>query len=136
MSDKQGTTKQGSKWTEEEVAAKKETMSELCNMGMTAIEFCRIVGVTRDTFYRWRKEDENFRQKTDENGDYITKFAERSMMKKIKNEDKEQKSMQNTRWWLERRHAKFKNKMDLEVTGRDKPLTDEEADKIKNMEDI
>ena len=45
---------------------------------------CKIVGVDRTTFYRYYKEDEEFKEAVDSMDDYVLDFAESKLLENIK----------------------------------------------------
>lgn len=45
---------------------------------------CKDVGISRDTFYRYYKEDEDFKKKVDDINEITLDFAENQLLKKIK----------------------------------------------------
>ena len=52
----------------------------LCNVSAC----CKRVGISRNTFYTWRKEDEEFRLTCEEIEESLLDFAESMLMKKIR----------------------------------------------------
>ena len=52
---------------------------------------CKIVGVDRTTFYRYYKEDEEFKEAVDSMDDYVLDFAESKLLENIK--DKKETSI-------------------------------------------
>ena len=48
---------------------------------------CKEVGIDRTLYYRWLKEDDEFRHKVEELEDIALDFAESMLLKKIKDED-------------------------------------------------
>jgi len=66
---------------------KKELIAALQqNLGIVT-DACKQVNITRDTYYRWLKEDEEFKKKVDELEDIALDFAESMLLKKIKEGD-------------------------------------------------
>ena len=45
---------------------------------------CKEVGISRETFYRWYREDINFKKKVDDINEITLDFAENQLLKKIK----------------------------------------------------
>jgi len=45
---------------------------------------CKEVGISRETFYRWCRDDEEFRAKVDDINDITLDFAENQLLLKIK----------------------------------------------------
>ncbi|QDP63186.1 MAG: hypothetical protein Unbinned5930contig1000_29 [Prokaryotic dsDNA virus sp.] len=52
----------------------------LCNVSAC----CKRVGISRNTFYTWKKEDEDFREKCEEIEESLLDFAETMLFKKIR----------------------------------------------------
>jgi len=73
---------------------------------------CQKSGLSRNSIYRWRKEDEAFAASMDEalqDGEtYINEMSEAQMLNKIKEGD-----WSVTRYWLSHRHPKFKEKVEI-----------------------
>jgi transposase-like protein len=58
-----------------------ETYSKkACNISET----CRKIGMHRDTYYKWRNDDEEFRKACEEAEESLIDFAETQIMKNIK----------------------------------------------------
>ena len=76
---------------------------------------CEKTGVSRNSVYRWRKEDKEFSRKMDEalaNGiSFVNDMSESQLLSLIKD-----KSYQALSFWLRHRHDAYKTK--VEVTGR------------------
>lgn len=45
---------------------------------------CKEVGISRETFYKWCREDEEFKRKVDDIDEITLDFAENQLLKKIK----------------------------------------------------
>ena len=45
---------------------------------------CKVVGISRETHYKWLKEDENYKQWMEELPDLTLDFVENALLKKIK----------------------------------------------------
>ena len=88
-------------------------------------------GISRASYYRWRKEDEGFAKEADREIKagrlLINDMAESQLIKQIREEN-----MTAIIFWLKHNHNKYGNR--LEITsgdqGRDKPLTDEQKELI------
>jgi hypothetical protein len=48
---------------------------------------CKVLKISRETFYRWCREDKKFKKEADEIRESLIDFAESQLLKKIKNED-------------------------------------------------
>ena len=45
---------------------------------------CKSVGISRETYYKWMREDDEFRQQVDDIGDIALDFAESQLHKQMK----------------------------------------------------
>lgn len=76
---------------------------------------CDKSGVSKATYYRWRDEDESFRDRADQamlhGEEFLNDMAEHQMIALIKD-----KHFPAIRFWLERRHPMF-NKTKIEHSG-------------------
>lgn len=87
---------------------------------------CEKTGVSRNSIYRWKREDKAFEKEMEEaltEGEaLVNDMSESQLLTLIK-----EKNFSAVRFWLNRRHPKFKDK--IEVTNKvevDDSLTDEE----------
>lgn len=75
---------------------------------------CEKTGVSRNSVYRWRKEDSEFKQKMDvalmEGVDLVNDMSESQLLTMIK-----EKNYSAISFWLRHRNANYKNK--VEVSG-------------------
>ncbi len=93
---------------------------------------CERVGVGRATYYRWRKEDEEFKKTTDEaiiEGEtLITEQSESQLISLIRD-----KNFPAIQLWLKSHHPKYTSK--VEVTGnlnvKEEPLTLEQEELVE-----
>jgi len=92
---------------------------------------CEKTGIGRATYYRWKKNDENFRDQAEEaliDGEsLVNDMAESQLISAIRD-----KNMTAIIFWLKNRHKSYKNKMELSgsvATSRE--LTPEEEEMIK-----
>ena len=92
---------------------------------------CEKTGVSRSSYYRWRKENKEFRKQTDkaifEGILFINDLAESQLISSIKD-----KHMTGIIFWLKNRHKGYKDK--VEVTTKSKgnnKLTSEQEALIK-----
>tara|TARA_B100001250_G_C19806892_1_gene793753 strand:- start:415 stop:816 length:402 start_codon:yes stop_codon:yes gene_type:complete len=70
---------------QERTKEKKKLFLENFELSLTNISSCcKRVGISRNTFYTWRKEDVEFRDKCIEIEESLLDFAETMLMKKIK----------------------------------------------------
>lgn len=70
--------------TQAKIKALKAAFVEALNktFGIVA-QACKIVGVDRTTYYKWREKDEEFRKACDEVNEYVGDFVESKIIKKI-----------------------------------------------------
>lgn len=92
---------------------------------------CEKLGVGRATYYRWRKENQEFAQKADialEDGNkLINDMAEAQIISAIRD-----KNMTAILFWLKSHHPSYATR--VEVTAgvkKDEPLTEDQAESIK-----
>lgn len=91
---------------------------------------CEKVGVSRATFYRWKKEDEEFALKADKaliNGKLLVNdMAESQLISAIKD-----KNLTAIIFWLKHHHNDYRNQLDIsgEITAKGK-LTEEQQETI------
>jgi len=93
---------------------------------------CRKIGIARATFYRWRIDDPEFKEKTEEalaNGKMlINDLAESQLINSI-----QEGSEAASRYWLNHHHADYKTKIELSgnVNSSVEPLTPEQKQVIE-----
>lgn len=92
---------------------------------------CEKVGVSRNTYYRWRKEDDVFADEA-ENALYlgvnlVNDLAESQLISGIRD-----KNMTAIIFWLKNRHRAYGNRVDINGTLKvERKLTDEEQETIR-----
>lgn len=90
---------------------------------------CEKAGVGRATYYRWRKEDADFAQQSDQallDGSLLVNdMAESQLMSAIKD-----KNMTAIIFWLKHHHPAYATKVEVTTTTKDKEiyLTDEQKE--------
>lgn len=93
---------------------------------------CEKVGVARATYYRWRKENEEFKKASDEatsEGEMlITDMTESQLISLIRD-----KNFPAIQLWLRHHHPKYSNKVEISgnLTYSDEELTPEQASLVK-----
>ncbi len=97
---------------------------------------CEKAGISRATFYRWKKEDPNFQEETETcliNGiELMNDMAESQLLKSVRDGN-----MTGIIFWLKTRHKAYSTKVEVQTTQKeDVPLTDEEEGQIKNVLDM
>ena len=89
---------------------------------------CEKVGLSRNSVYRWRKEDEDFAKEMDkailEGEDFINDISEGQLLNMIK-----EKSWPALAFWLKHRNPKFKERFEVsgEVEQKGKLTPEQEA---------
>ena len=93
---------------------------------------CEKSGVSRNSVYRWRKEDEEFSKAMDialqEGEDLVNDMSESQLLTLIK-----EKSWSAISFWLRHRNPKYKDKVEVttKVSLDDNTLTDEQEAIVK-----
>ncbi len=91
---------------------------------------CEKVGISRNTIYRWLKEDKQFAKdfaEAEEAGvEFVNDMSESQLLQLIKD-----RKFPAIRLWLTNHHKRFATKPLSEHHGREKELTDEQKDTIK-----
>jgi hypothetical protein len=87
---------------------------------------CERAGVGRTTYYRWRKEDEKFKEESDDalrdGEEFITEMSEGQLIALIK-----EKNFSAISLWLRQHHPKYSNKLEVTATIKnDEALTPEQ----------
>ena len=87
---------------------------------------CKKTGIGRSTFYRWKKEDDDFSQAVEESiasgSALISDMAESQLIKSIQNGN-----MTGIIFWLKSRHPSYTNKLEVTAkTKEDEALTPEQ----------
>lgn len=93
---------------------------------------CEKVGIGRATYYRWRKEDQQFAQTADEAlGDGIrlmNDMAESKLLASVK-----EGNLTGIIFWLKNRHEAYKTRVEISSGQREEVIiTDEQEEIIKN----
>lgn len=73
---------------------------------------CKWANLSRDTFYEYLKKDKNFRKEIEKSEDVIRDNVEGLY---IQNDLLSYKKFEARRYWLDRRHPKYKPKGKLEI---------------------
>lgn len=105
---------------------------------------CEKVGVSRATFYRWKKSDPKFADKADialnEGSQMINDMAESQLISAIK-----EGNLTGIIFWLKNHHKQYSPKLEVTTKNPEIPLTDEQKEIIRqslnmafslNLEDI
>ena len=105
---------------------------------------CEKVGVSRATFYRWKKSDPKFADKAEialnEGSQMINDMAESQLISAIK-----EGNLTGIIFWLKNHHKQYSPKLEVTTKNPEIPLTDEQKEIIRqslnmafslNLEDI
>lgn len=113
---------------------KAKTKQDLINVlkEMPIIEVAvKRIGISRDTFYRWKLEDKVFAKQSQEafvqGIEFINDMSESQLVSLIK-----EKSWQAIQFWLKHHHARYADK--IEISGKiesEEKLTPEQATIVK-----
>lgn len=91
---------------------------------------CEKVGLSRATYYRWRKTDKKFAEEADkslcEGILLINDLAESQLLSAIHD-----KNMTAIIFWLKNRHRDYAQKLEISAKPEDKKLTPEERKMVK-----
>lgn len=91
---------------------------------------CEKLGVSRATFYRWRKNDSKFAEEVDlalhEGAQLINDMAESQLISAIK-----QGNLTGIIFWLKNHHKNYSPKLEVTTKGGDTLLTDEQKEVIR-----
>ncbi len=94
---------------------------------------CKKIGLPRSTYYRWRKDDEDFADACDETIELsigrINDLAESQLINAIK-----EQNMSAITFWLKHHHSGYRNKLqiDARVSSVQQELTPEQAEIVSN----
>lgn len=91
---------------------------------------CQKTGISRMTFYRWKKEDEKFSQNIDEalqNGRLLVNdLAENQLIGAVKNQN-----LSAVQYWLKHHHPDYANKLQVSHQMKDESLTPEQEEIVR-----
>lgn len=91
---------------------------------------CEKLGISRATFYRWKKNDEKFAEEVDlalqEGSQLINDMAESQLITAIKNGN-----LTGIIFWLKNHHKNYSPKLEVTTKNPDIPLTDEQREIIR-----
>jgi ACT domain-containing protein len=75
---------------------------------------CKHIGLPRSTYYRWRKEDDNFAELCDETIELsvgrVNDLAESQLINAIKNQN-----MTAITFWLKHHHHSYRNRLEVDA---------------------
>jgi hypothetical protein len=91
---------------------------------------CEKLGIGRATFYRWRKEDEEFARNADESlcegVKLMNDMAESQLLSAIKNQN-----MTAIIFWLKNRHRSYAQRVEVTAKLEDKELSEEQREMVQ-----
>ena len=92
---------------------------------------CEKTGISRNSIYRWRKEDQKFQQKMDtalaEGVSFVSDMSESQLLTLIK-----EKSYQAISFWLRHRNDNYKDKLEVTTKEASQELTPAQAKIVRN----
>jgi ACT domain-containing protein len=92
---------------------------------------CKEVGVSRETFYRYYREDVDFKKAVDDINEITLDFAENQLLKKIK-----EGSERSILFYMKYKARKRGYTDSLDITSDGKSITEIKLIHIKNKEDL
>lgn len=117
------------KTIEKRQSKNKEQLLEILKKTPIVQIACEKAGVSRASYYRWRKEDAEFAQQSDQallDGSLLVNdMAESQLMSAIKD-----KNMTAIIFWLKHHHSAYTTKVEVTTTSKDQAihLTDEQKE--------
>ena len=96
---------------------------------------CEKTGISRATYYRWRKDDTEFADNADiaidEGLNLINDMAESQLISAIKD-----RNLTGIIFWLKNHHKNYSPKLEVTTKNGDIPITDEQREIIKQSLDM
>lgn len=92
---------------------------------------CKDVGISRDRFYTYYREDEEFRKKVDDINEITLDFTENQLLKKIK-----EGSERSILFYMKYKGRRRGYSDSLDITSGGKEITEIKLIQIKNKEDL
>lgn len=91
---------------------------------------CEKVGVSRNTVYRWKREDKEFAKQFDEaladGVEFVNDMSESQLLQLIK-----EKNFSAVRFWLNKRHPAYKDKLEVTRIGEIEELSPEQEATVR-----
>ncbi len=112
--------------------SQKEELLEILRRTPIVQTACQKVGISRATFYRWKRDSKSFAQQVDkaltEGCDLINDLAESQLLTAIKNQN-----LSSVYFWLKNHHKAYADKLQVmaQVEHKDSPLTPAQRALIK-----
>lgn len=109
---------------------KKQFLEELKKVPIIQVA-CEKVGISRQTYYRWKTESKTFAKETEEalseGVAFVNDMSETQLLNLIKDQD-----FKAVSFWLRHRSDKYKQKIEVTTVEKEHELTKEQKDVIKN----
>jgi len=107
----------------------KQFLLELSKVPIVQVA-CEKAGLSRNTVYRWRKEDKEFEKKMDQaladGVALVNDMSESQLLTLIK-----EKNFPAVRFWLNKRHPAYKDKIEVTRVGTIEELTPEQEATVR-----
>lgn len=91
---------------------------------------CKKLGISRATYYRWKKDDPKFAEEAefalDEGSQLVNDMAESQLINAIK-----EGNMTGIIFWLKNHHKQYSPKLEVTTKNGDVPLTEEQKELIR-----
>ncbi|VTQ00301.1 terminase small subunit [Sphingobacterium daejeonense] len=127
--------------TEVKMNNKKKSMLEALKAKMGNVTAaCHAVGVSRKTFYQWKKEDEEFRTKSEEMSEVVLDIVEDALLSQIQNGNSTStifylKTKGKSRGYIEKQEIESTSKVDVTSNSLDiSCLTLEEKKTLRDLQ--
>lgn len=107
----------------------KQFLEELKKVPIVQVA-CEKVGVSRNSVYRWKREDKEFAKQFDEaladGVEFVNDMSESQLLQLIK-----EKNFSAVRFWLNKRHPAYKDKLEVTRTGDIEELSPEQEATVR-----
>jgi len=109
---------------------KDQLLEELRKVPIVQVS-CEKCGVSRNSFYQWKRKDKKFSDEVDkalnEGESFVNDMSESQLLQLIK-----EKNFPSIRFWLNHRHPKFKEKIEVTTKIIDESLTTEQEEVVRS----
>jgi hypothetical protein len=107
----------------------KQFLDELRKVPIVQVA-CEKTGLSRNSVYRWRNEDADFRKAMEEaiaeGEELVNDMSEGQLLTLIK-----EKNYSAISFWLRKRNPKFKDRLEVEVAPKQEELTEEQEETVR-----
>ncbi len=107
----------------------KQFLDELRKVPIVQVA-CEKTGLSRNSIYRWRNEDAEFRKAMEEaiaeGEELVNDMSEGQLLTLIK-----EKNWSAISFWLRKRNPKFKDRLEVEVAPKQEELTEEQEETVR-----